>query len=256
MTGITHFTNSISARQRWAKSHGILSRIVTHTYDITGLKKAQDITGDLEKHQIKKDSTQLHTFVNLLKQNINPFNSVDSDSNQLYNIATGQAASQEVRDFLLNVEGDGHRLRETFISECAESESRFELTIKQNKILNFAASNEKRKVCINNKIQEVRLQRDLFGRMLAISMNENTNIEKILTYPLTPVPMSMCHLDGSIFKTVKSVLLKCLEKKGSKQSCNIHRCLFNRRVLSDTLHKRFAKNVWKCFKKNPSNGDQ
>lgn len=58
----------------------------------------------------------------------------------------------------------------------------------------------------------MRLQRDLFGRMLAISINENTDIEKILTYPLTPVPMSMCHLDGSIFKTDTSVLLKALEK--------------------------------------------
>lgn len=78
----------------------------------------------------------------MLKQNINPFNSVDTD--QLHNIATGRAASQEVCDFLLNVEKNGQRLREAFISECAESENRFELTIKQNKILNFAASTEKK----------------------------------------------------------------------------------------------------------------
>lgn len=77
LTGITHFTNSISARQRWSKSHSIRSTVVSHTYDITGLKKAQDITGDLEKHQIQKDSIQLQNFISMLKQNINPFNSVD-----------------------------------------------------------------------------------------------------------------------------------------------------------------------------------
>ena len=64
----------------------------------------------------------------------------------------------------------------------------------------------------------MRLQRDLFGRMLAISMNANTYIEKIITYPLTPVPMAMCHLDGSIFKTDKSVLLKLLEKNVESQA--------------------------------------
>lgn len=54
----------------------------------------------------------------------------------------------------------------------------------------------KKAIKINNKVQEVRLQHDLFGRMLAISINENTDIEKILTYPLTLVPIFMCHLDG------------------------------------------------------------
>jgi len=91
LTGITHFTNSISARQRWSKSHSIRSTVVSHTYDITGLKKAQDIT-DLEKHQIQKDSIQLQNFISMLKQNINPFNSVDTQSDLLYNIATGRVA--------------------------------------------------------------------------------------------------------------------------------------------------------------------
>ena len=32
-----------------------------------------------------------------------------------------------------------------------------------------------------------------------------------MTYPLTPVPFSLCHIDGSINKTDKSVLTKILE---------------------------------------------
>lgn len=162
---------------------------MSYTYDLTGLKKTQDITGDLEKHQIKKYTTELQNFISVLKQNINPFNSEDIPNDQLFNIATGRrAASEEVTDFLLNVEKTGHRLRETFISECAESDNRFKMTIKQNKILSFAATIKKNSVRVNNKIQEVRLQCDLFGR---ISMDENTNVEKNLTYPLTPVPMCM-----------------------------------------------------------------
>lgn len=69
---------------------------------------------------------------------------MDAQSDLLYNIATGRAVPQQVCDFLLDVERSGRRLRETFISECAASANRFELPIKQNKILNFANSNEKK----------------------------------------------------------------------------------------------------------------
>ena len=34
---------------------------------------------------------------------------------------------------------------------------------------------------------------------------------EVLSYPLTPVPFSLCHADGTMLKTDKSVLLKHLE---------------------------------------------
>lgn len=212
LTGVTQFTNSMSARQKWSKSHSIRSTIISHTYEKTSLKRAQDVTGDLENHQIEKDSLHLHNFINILKQNCNPFNNENIEREFLYNIGTGRAASEEVSDFLLNVEKNDNLLKEKFITECAESQDRFEQAIKLTKILNFASATAKKKVTINNKIQKVKLQRDLFGRMLAISMNDATDIQKILTYPLTPVPMTLCHLDGSIFKTVKAALIKLLDK--------------------------------------------
>ncbi|GFY05337.1 uncharacterized protein TNCV_2207831 [Trichonephila clavipes] len=49
--------------------------------------------------------------------------------------------------------------------------------------------------------------------MLGISMDYNVDISKILSYPITSVPLSMCHLDGTICKTNKSALMKCLEKE-------------------------------------------
>lgn len=61
-------------------------------------------------------------------------------------------------------------------------------------------------------MQEIRIQRDLFGRMLGISMDHKVGMAKILSYITTPVPLSMCHFDSSICKTQKSVLMKSLEK--------------------------------------------
>ena len=37
-------------------------------------------------------------------------------------------------------------------------------------------------------------------------------MEKILSYPITPIPLSKCHIDGTICKTQKSTLKKSLEK--------------------------------------------
>lgn len=59
---------------------------------------------------------------------------------------------------------------------------------------------------------KVTLQRDLFGQLLAIALEKKIDISKVLTYPLTSIPLSLCHPDASINKTNKSVLLHILEK--------------------------------------------
>lgn len=51
------------------------------------------------------------------------------------------------------------------------------------------------------------MQRDVFGRLLYASLQQNVDIEKALSYPLSPVPFSLCHSDGIICKTPKSVIL-------------------------------------------------
>lgn len=57
------------------------------------------------------------------------------------------------------------------------------------------------------------MQRDLFGQLFSLSLEQTLNIDKVLAYPLTPVPLALCHTDGTICKTDKSVLLKVLQKE-------------------------------------------
>lgn len=66
---------------------------------------------------------------------------------------------------------------------------------------------------IGQKVHEVKLQRDLFGRLLALSLDTNLNLEKELCFPITPVPLSLCHMDGSINKITKSKLIEELENQ-------------------------------------------
>lgn len=63
---------------------------------------------------------------------------------------------------------------------------------------------------ISGKVIEVGMQRHLFGQLLCFSLQKTLDIHNVLKYPLTPVPMSMCHINGSICKTSKAPILKTL----------------------------------------------
>lgn len=78
--------------------------------------------------------------------------------------------------------------------------------------MNFSTEMVKNTITSGNKIKEIKVQRDLFGRMLGLSMDYEIDMEKILCYPVTPFPMSMCRLDGSLYQTDKSAIVKCFEK--------------------------------------------
>ncbi|CAG9814704.1 unnamed protein product [Phaedon cochleariae] len=155
---------------------------------------------------------QREKFLEAMKSNLNPF-STQLDKDCLYNIKTGKAAPDNVTNFLLNILKDGKELRENFIAECSEKTDRFDKPIKKRKIFNFASIATKKKVKVGNKVQEVRMQRDTFGRLLALAMNPDYEVDlaKALSYPLTPLPMSLCHFDGTICKTNKSSLMNLLE---------------------------------------------
>ncbi|KAJ8685331.1 hypothetical protein QAD02_021124 [Eretmocerus hayati] len=146
-----------------------------------------------------------------IKQYTNPFAIASDRKDDLLNISSGRCAPDNVADYLLNVEKNGDKWRDNFIAECSESADKFESTMKTNKILNFKQCNVKKKITAQGKVHEIRMQRDCFGRLLAISQDNETDIEKCLCYPITPVPVSLCHMDGSILKTCKSALLKCFK---------------------------------------------
>ncbi|KAG5868946.1 hypothetical protein JTB14_005538 [Gonioctena quinquepunctata] len=180
LTGIVHSTDSIPAHQRWARSHDIRSTVITNVLEKVGLGKNQDISAELQPSNIKKSTEQLENFIKSFDQYINPF-SHDLPMDQLFNIASGKAASIKVEKFLLNIE-ETDKLK-------------------------------KKNVEIGGKDKKNKIQRDLFGRMLEISMDHKIDVLRILSCPITPVPLALCHLDGTIYKTDKSALAKCLGSK-------------------------------------------
>ena len=57
------------------------------------------------------------------------------------------------------------------------------------------------------------MMRDLFGCILKLSLEKKIDMAEVLKFPLTPVPLSLSHVDGTMQKTQKATLLKHLESR-------------------------------------------
>lgn len=55
LTGVSHFTNSINAQERWALSPSVRTKIMSFVKAEIGLSKADDTSYMLQKNQIEKD---------------------------------------------------------------------------------------------------------------------------------------------------------------------------------------------------------
>lgn len=64
-----------------------------------------------------------------------------------------------------------------------------------------------------NKKVLLKMERDVFGRLLAISLNKKINLEFCLTFPLAPLPPALFACTGEMLKTSKSTLAKVLKSK-------------------------------------------
>lgn len=81
LTGVIHFTGSISARQRWCRSHSIRATVTSHVMMKAGLNSVQDVTADLRPHNINKSAAQLQKLTDTIKKDLNPFDaSLDKSS--------------------------------------------------------------------------------------------------------------------------------------------------------------------------------
>ena len=55
--------------------------------------------------------------------------------------------------------------------------------------------------------------RDLMGRFLIFAPKRHLDLSHVFTFPLTPVPLSLCYCDGTMAKTEKTALFRHLESQ-------------------------------------------
>ena len=70
----------------------------------------------------------------------------------------------------------------------------------------------------DKKVAALKCTRDLMGRLAILASKRKLDLQHVFSYPLTPVPLSMCYGDGTMAKTQKSTLLKILENRVPRSS--------------------------------------
>ena len=201
-TGITAMTNSISARQRWAKMHHISTTMISNVFNELGLTRSDDVSKELKPNKIRKNCNDINALTNSIIDTMDPFSN-EINKEVLFNIATGKAAPKEIEDFLLNIETIGSIARDKFVNECKEDPKRFEQGIPRQKLRTFAANGKRFKLNTESKTVAIRMERDLFGSILFLALKKKVDMSSVLKYPLTPAPLSLCHVDGTMNQTPK-----------------------------------------------------
>ena len=209
--GISHMTNSISARQRWALSHADWMTVITNVLQDLSITKKEDVTAELRKNRMTKDRLDLCNLRYNLRETMNPFDPT-LDPDFLFNIASGKSASEDTAGFLLNCRKIGKKRHDQFITECIDKPSRFEEKITRQEVVTFEAASKKQKISSkDNSILSFKMMRDVFGSILHWALEKKIDMGSVLQYPLTKFPLSLSHCDGSMQKTSKSKLLQHLE---------------------------------------------
>ena len=186
--------------------------IVVCLLEMAGVALLDDSVQELKPSRVARDNDDLKNLITELENTLNPFGIDDKD---LYCLSTGKAASSGVRDSLLEVEKTGSALHQEFVNECRRDAGRFERAIKRRKVMNFTQDAVKFKFTTKDKqIKEAKCTRDIFGRLLFLAVTQRLDLALVLTFPLTPVTLSLCHITGDMNKTSKCTLMETVEAMG------------------------------------------
>ena len=227
VTGITHFANSESAFRRWCVSLTQRSMAVSEMKDLSGIQRGETPANQLCRQRIESDQNYVKKLLSKLEDTCNPF-SEDAPST-LVNITTGKAATQATSKYLLGILKRGHSLRCKFYEECVADDARLLKTVKRVKVYNFATANITKSTTSKEKKELAAAEgvRDAFGYLLS---KTGIDLRHILCFPITEVPLSIAHADGTPAKTDKAALTKLLESKmqsGSSQDSLPNATLFD-----------------------------
>ena len=128
----------------------------------------------------------------------------------MYNTATWAAADRETTLFPLPFQEIGASAKEKFVSKCVKDPANFKKPIKKQKAITFATQLKKYKIKGDEKGEITTMIRGLFVNLYK---KKKVDMAEVLRYPLTPLPLSLCHTDSRMQSTPKSALLNEIEAR-------------------------------------------
>ena len=171
---------------------------------------------DLQDAQVKSTEARVGRMIEAFQNFSDPF---QIEGPTLFCISSGMPAPHEVEDYLLQVDAIGKVTADNFMKERLQEKSKsFHAPLKRFPVKTFASTCKKKKVTSSeNKTMQIAAQRDLFGNLLVVAQKHDISLEKIMTFPMSPVPWALGTPDGQPVKTDKSKLMHLIET--SSEAC-------------------------------------
>ena len=147
---------------------------------------------------------------------INPFR-LNIDTSKLINLSSGVSLDDENADALLSVLRNGKAQSEKFKEKRLRNQDvKFHNAIKKNSKHSFSNTKKKITVTRHEKAKSLEVNRDILGSLISYSLKtgKTIGVEKALQFPLSPIPLSICHADGTQRETSKSKLKEDILMKG------------------------------------------
>ncbi len=214
--GIIGFSRNYPAYYRWCVTRHSRAAYVTATLDMAGMDTMEESCHKSTRpSQMKRSEKDVQSVKIAFNNFMNPFECEIQQS--LFCLSSGVSAPSDIQDDLLKVNEDGtSRFKDFIHTRLVEKSVPFHAPLKKRKLKTFAAMQVKKKVMSSqNKVIEIRAERNLYGQLPMYAEEHNISMEKALKFPLGPLPWALATSDGFPTKTDKSTLLHKLEDKSA-----------------------------------------
>lgn len=207
LTSITAFTNSIYARAKWAETHAIRASITSFFLDSIGKTKSDDV---ISSYQSKKFGENVKNLLEITRSSINPFDEIVNE-NGLVNLISGKPTSEEAASFLTNIRETGLKQLQKFKLECNVDPNRIDKPIKRNVIRSFDSLSDRNATVVTDADLS-----KIMDQILLLITDKNISVTEIFEHPITFIPYSLVHYDGTFYSYGKSDNVLTLFKTDSE----------------------------------------
>ena len=221
-SGIVGITQKKSALIRWSLTRHVLGHLSTEMRNRSGEDSCQSSSHEETKSAaLKRDEGHVCDLITYIKDNMtNPFN-IANHPPTLLNISTGMHASEDIAKSLLSSIETGSTMANKFVegSFSNESSKSFYSPITKSGIKTFEDMTKTTNLkCKSGDIVKVHINPEtIFRRALVLAnCREDVTVDKVLSYPIGPIPTSLFHDDGTMRKANKANLSHQLENETSK----------------------------------------
>ena len=182
---------------------------------------------DLDKLRCTRYEQCVNDVTVTVSSLINPFT---TEHEQLVSLASGFVLNNDIATQLLEAEQHGESQFINFVREnLLGPNPDLYVKMKRNKVPTFSSGQKKSVKDSKGKAIQLKMNRDLFARLLLVAKTRQINMELVLSFSLGTYPLSLATATGSLVKTGKSKMFSILE--GLLIFCQYFRCAFTRTEL-------------------------